>query len=52
MDTPQRTRIPEIVAKYETELLSEWIELQTRAVTLRRDLMRGDDLREHSQRFL
>jgi rsbT co-antagonist protein RsbR len=52
LDTPQRTRIPEIVAKYETELLSEWIELQTRAVTLRRDLMRDDDLREHAQRFL
>ena len=52
MDTPQRTRIPEIVAKYETELLSEWIELQTRAATLRRDLMRDDDLRDESQRFL
>ena len=36
MDTPQRTRIPEIVVKYETELLSEWLDLQTRAVTLRR----------------
>src|SRR5688572_33350065 len=51
LDTP-RTRIPEIVAKYETELLSEWIELQVRTVTHRRDLIRDEALREQSQRFL
>ena len=52
MTPPSRSRIPEIVAKYETELLSEWIDLQNRAVTLRRDLIRDDDLRDQSQRFL
>jgi rsbT co-antagonist protein RsbR len=51
LDTP-RTRIPEIVAKYETELLSDWIDLQVRTVSHRRDLIRDEALREQSQRFL
>ena len=52
MDTPQRTRIPEIVAKYETELLAEWTDLQIRTASHRRDLIRDEALRDQSQRFL
>jgi rsbT co-antagonist protein RsbR len=46
------TRIPEIVGKYEAEILAEWTADQLRAITTRRHLMRDDDLREQSQRFL
>ena len=44
------TRIPEIVKKYEADLLSEWISRQL--ATLRRDLISPDELREQSRRFL
>jgi rsbT co-antagonist protein RsbR len=47
-----QTRIPEIVAKYESELLADWVEHQLAATTLRRDLMRDEDLREQSLRLL
>jgi rsbT co-antagonist protein RsbR len=46
------TRLPEIVAKYEKDLLPEWVQHQMQAVTLRRDLMKEDELREQSRRFL
>ena len=46
------TAISDIVAKYESELLEEWIAAQLAANSLRRDLMRDDDLREQSRRFL
>ena len=46
------TAIPEIVAKYESELLEEWIAAQLAASSLRRDLMRDEDLRDQSRRFL
>jgi rsbT co-antagonist protein RsbR len=46
------TAIPEIVAKYEDELLDEWVAAQLAATSLRRDLMRDEDLREQSRRFL
>jgi rsbT co-antagonist protein RsbR len=41
-----------IIGKYEGDLLSEWVNHQLAAVTLRRDLLRDDDLREQSRRFL
>src|SRR6188474_1865307 len=47
-----RTIIPEIVLKYEDDLLNEWVDCQLKSATLRRDLMRDDDLREQSRRFL
>jgi rsbT co-antagonist protein RsbR len=47
-----QTRIPEIVAKYESELLADWVQRQLASTSLRRDLMRDEDLREQSQRFL
>jgi rsbT co-antagonist protein RsbR len=46
------TAVPEIVAKYESELLDEWVAAQLAGNSLRRDLMRDEDLREQSSRFL
>ncbi|HEY2387427.1 MAG TPA: STAS domain-containing protein [Candidatus Binatia bacterium] len=46
------TKIPQIVQKYETDILPEWIKHQLDAATLRRDLMKDDELREQSRRFL
>ena len=47
-----KTALSEIVAKYESELLAEWVDAQLAATGLRRDLMRDEDLREQSRRFL
>ena len=44
--------IPDIIAKHEREMLPEWMQHQLNAVTVRRDLLREDDLREQSRRFL
>jgi rsbT co-antagonist protein RsbR len=46
------TRLAEIVAKHESDLLGDWVSYQLAATTLRRDLMRDDDLQEQSRRFL
>jgi rsbT co-antagonist protein RsbR len=46
------TAIPDVVAKYESELLEEWIAAQIAGSSLRRDLMRDEDLRDQSRRFL
>src|SRR5262245_60134808 len=42
----------DVLAKDEAAILSEWIESQTAASTLRRDLMTDAELREQSRRFL
>ena len=52
MTSEAATAIPTIVTKYESELLSEWVKLQLADVTLRRDLLKDDELREQSRRFL
>jgi rsbT co-antagonist protein RsbR len=52
MSAASATAIPSIVAKYEGELLTEWVRHQLAAVTLRRDLLKDDELREQSRRFL
>ncbi len=44
--------LSEIVAQSETALLAEWVRLQLAAATMRRDLIREDDLRDQSTRFL
>lgn len=41
-----------IIGKYESEILEEWVNHQLGAVTLRRDLLKDDTLREQSRRFL
>jgi rsbT co-antagonist protein RsbR len=44
--------LADAAVKYESEILSSWIDAQLQAATLRRDLMRDDELREQSRRFL
>jgi rsbT co-antagonist protein RsbR len=46
------SRIPEIVQRYEREILAEWIQNQLSAFGYRRDKAREDDLMEQSRRFL
>jgi rsbT co-antagonist protein RsbR len=45
-------RIAEILAKYEAELLADWMKEQLATVTLRPDLMREADLRQQSAEFM
>jgi rsbT co-antagonist protein RsbR len=45
-------RIPEVLRKYERELLADWLEQQRAAVTLRRDLLKDTDVQEQSREFL
>jgi rsbT co-antagonist protein RsbR len=51
-NTTVTSRIPDIVEKHEKEILREWVQLQLQAMTVRRDLMKEDELREQSRRFL
>ena len=44
--------LSDLLAKYESEVLARWMQTQLSAVTRRRDLMRDEDLREHSREFL
>jgi rsbT co-antagonist protein RsbR len=44
--------LSELVSKYESEILARWMKAQLFATTLRRDLMRDEDLREQSRRFI
>ena len=46
------SRIPEIISKYESDLLDSWIKAQLAATTLRSDLMKESELREQSRKFL
>ena len=52
MATRATTRLPELVSKYEKEILSEWIRLQLEALSRRRDHTREDELQDRSRRFL
>jgi rsbT co-antagonist protein RsbR len=52
MTTAMRTRFPEILSKYEKDLLDDWIQNQLSATTLRSDLMKESELREQSRQFL
>ena len=47
-----KSRVPEILEKYEAELLADWIEEQLAAITLRPDLMSKADLRQQSGEFM
>ena len=49
---PDKSRIPEIIARRESDLLTDWIQEQLAATTLRGDLMRESELREQSRQFL
>jgi len=52
MTARERAAIPEIVEHHAGDLLPEWVDRQLAAGTLRRDLMKEDELREQSRRFL
>ncbi len=47
-----KSRISEILAKYETELLVDWLKEQSAAMTLRPELMSEAELRQQSGEFL
>jgi rsbT co-antagonist protein RsbR len=46
------SRVSEVVKKYESDLLKEWMEQQLATITLRSDLMKESELREQSRHFL
>jgi len=48
----EKSRIPEIIARRESDLLADWMREQLAATTLRGDLMRESELREQSRQFL
>ena len=52
MSLNEQTQIPEIMRKYEPEILSEWVGLQQKAVTRRSDLISDAELQEQSRAFL
>ena len=51
-EAQESLRLSDILARHETELLSQWIDEQMSASTLRRDLMKESELREQSEQFL
>ncbi len=46
------SKLPEILSRYENELLAKWVEDQLKAATLRRDLITDRELYEQSRQFL
>jgi rsbT co-antagonist protein RsbR len=52
MNSKDKSRIPEMIARNESDLLTEWLREQLAATTLRGDLMKEAELREQSRQFL
>ncbi|HEU0173046.1 MAG TPA: STAS domain-containing protein [Blastocatellia bacterium] len=52
MDLNGKSRIPEMIARNESDLLADWLREQLAATTLRGDLMKESELREQSRQFL
>ena len=48
----EKSRIPELIARRESDLLADWMRELLAATTLRSDLMRESELREQSRQFL
>jgi len=48
----EKSRIPEMIARRESDLLADWLQEQLAAATLRGDLMKESELREQSRQFL
>jgi rsbT co-antagonist protein RsbR len=46
------TRLPEILARHQAEILRDWMRLQQEAVTRRRDLISDQELQAQSREFL
>src|SRR5678816_3504609 len=49
---PSTNRLSEVIAANADAILPEWLSHQLAAVTSRRDLVREDELRDQSRRFL
>lgn len=52
MESKQKSKIPEILSKYDKELLDHWVMEQLAAVTMRKDLISEAALRQESAEFL
>src|SRR5262245_50216496 len=52
MDLKNKSRIPEVIYKNESDLLADWMREQLAATSLRGDLMKESELREQSRQFL
>ena len=52
MNREHDSKIPEMLLKYERELLADWLEQQRRAITRRSDLIKDADLHSQSREFL
>jgi rsbT co-antagonist protein RsbR len=48
----QPSRLPEILGRYQTDVLQEWVTLQLKSPSRRADLLREDQLADQSRRFL
>jgi hypothetical protein len=44
--------LAEVLKKFETEILTQWVSEQLAAITMRRDLRKESQSREQSRRFL
>jgi rsbT co-antagonist protein RsbR len=49
---PPTNRLADVVTRHEQELLGEWLRHQLTSISARRDLVREEDLRSQSRRFL
>jgi len=47
-----KSRLPDILRRYESDILKEWVERQLADIVRRRDLISEAELREQSRRFL
>ena len=52
MNLNGKSRLPEILNRYESELLNDWIRLQLAAISFRADMLKESELREQSRQFL
>ena len=52
MNQKGKSRIPEMISKRESDLLTDWMREQLAAMTFRGDLMKESELREQSRQFL
>ena len=49
---PKKSKIPDLLRKQETQLIDDWLREQAAATSARSDLMREDEVREQSSRFI
>ena len=52
MGKNSKSRIPEVLKKFEKELLADWVKEQLNAIVLMRDLIKEPELRQQSADFL